>query len=1454
MSKSTPLGLACTQAYDDYTPSNLTRRTRQTARRTRWARMAMIALLLLSGAAMHLSANTTIDNIEYSFTDTTAIVEGYNETSVEKITIPGSVTYEGKTYPVTEIGYDAFNYKRYLTEVTLPEGLEIISNSAFSYCKKLERINLPNTIHTIDSYAFSGCHRLTDITLPVGLTEIASSLFSDCKSLKTISIPKGVTIIGQYAFDDCTNLESISIPDGVTDIGQRAFNHCTKLEEFTLPSALKTLSDNAFNSCVLFENMPLPKGIEYIGAEIFKNCINLKTTTLPEGITDIGYGIYLGCTSLNNITIPKGINRLGSGLFYNCTSLTNVTLPDDLKEVGSGMFQGCTALETITIPEGVTIIDWEVFKECTNLKEVKIPSSLVVIESNAFQSCSSLLKLTLPESLTTIESYAFSGCSSLESINLPDAVINLKGGAFHYCTSLKQITLPKDLLEIETYMFQGCTSLEQVTFNDKLELINSWAFNGCTSLKQIDLTGNIKTILYEAFKSCKSLKEVILPENLEEVSSNVFMDCSGIKKVVFSDHFEKISDGLFASCTNLTELTLPDSLREIGSGAFSNCDILEHVEFPAKLERAYNAFTNCDRLSAVTFTSPTPQRNINGDQFETTNIFYVPVGSRETYLNSGFWTNKVIIEVGKPTCITVHLAQPGTLLEEILKQVASINDVNELTISGYMNEEDCIQIRDKAKSLLALDMRKAIMKKFPVWCTFRSMKNLLRVVLPETLETINHAAFQYCSFLTEVEMPATLKVIESSAFYDCTSLKSITLPESLEVIESHTFFNCSSLESIKIPSLIREIEYNTFDRCEKLKKVELHSGITAIGSDAFSGCFALSEFDFLEGLKTIGRDAFSGCAFTTLTLPSSLTSLGEGAFSGCTRLTFASIPYAINYCSNTFHACENLTRLECHTTTPPRMDDNDQFISYHYDDDRYNRVELYVPALSIESYRIAPIWEKFSNIKPLPTSPKQVDIWGKYLLREEGRFDNDPNVSVYLDGEFIIRGDKPLKLESYTQSQRIYTDNYPLLCRYTSLLSEASSIEAERIETKLTLPSTRWVFFSPQYDVKLSSITTTDDAVIVVRRYDGNGRATGVKHNWIAIGADEILQAGIGYIVQANKQTTISLVAVDNEQKYRIFSSTNIVQPLQEYPSEKPLDISWNFIGNPYPCFFDARLINHNGPITTWDMTNKTYRAYTARDDQYILAPMEGFFVQKEEKIAMIEFDTDGRQTTNEANPELELRSASAEDRLVLNFMLSDGTYNDQTRIAINNEASIGYETACDAAKFMSSDDGVPQLFSLDPSKQRYAINERNRDNGRIALGIYAPQDGRYTLTLVDLNDEIDETILLIDHELGTETSLNDGQAYDCLLKGGETTDRFEIRLGMPTEIAGGEASQSRAYAVDGNLVIEAEEGSQVSIFTAAGQLVDQFVASAELSSVALTPGLYLVQIDNETFKISINN
>lgn len=86
-----------------------------------------------------------------------------------------------------------------------------------------------------------------------------------------------------------------------------------------------------------------------------------------------------------------------------------------------------------------------------------------------------------------------------------------------------------------------------------------------------------------------------------------------------------------------------------------------------------------------------------------------------------------------------------------------------------------------------------------------SLLEMEGLVLPDTVQSIEHAAFNSCANLKYVELGNGLKTIDSMAFGECPSLMRVSFPEGMETIFSAPFYNCDSLTEVVIPASVTEI-------------------------------------------------------------------------------------------------------------------------------------------------------------------------------------------------------------------------------------------------------------------------------------------------------------------------------------------------------------------------------------------------------------------------------------------------------------------------------------------------------------------------------------------------------------------------------------------------------------------------------------------------------------------------
>lgn len=98
-----------------------------------------------------------INNMELEVTFRGSSYSSYSNEYTGDVKIPSSVTYDGKTYNVVVIGYGALADCYQLSNITIPNSVNIIDNKAFYNCSRLTSIKLPNSVTSIGYSAFSSC-------------------------------------------------------------------------------------------------------------------------------------------------------------------------------------------------------------------------------------------------------------------------------------------------------------------------------------------------------------------------------------------------------------------------------------------------------------------------------------------------------------------------------------------------------------------------------------------------------------------------------------------------------------------------------------------------------------------------------------------------------------------------------------------------------------------------------------------------------------------------------------------------------------------------------------------------------------------------------------------------------------------------------------------------------------------------------------------------------------------------------------------------------------------------------------------------------------------------------------------------------------------------------------------------------------------------------------------------
>lgn len=191
---------------------------------------------------------------------------------------------------------------------------------------------------------------------------------------------------------------------------------------------------------------------------------------------------------------------------------------------------------------------------------------------------------------------------------------------------------------------------------------------------------------------------------------------------------------------------------------------------------------------------------------------------------------------------------------------------------------------------------------------FGYCSNLSSVKIPDSIMSIGNGAFGFCSNLSSVKIPDGVASIANSIFCECTSLQSVTIPDSVTSIEEHAFHGCTSLKSVTIPGSVANIGDSAFYGCTSLQSVTLSEGVTSIGQSAFKNCTSLKSLAIPDSVTSIEEYTFYGCtSLQSVTISDSVMSIGDSAFYECTSLQSVTIPDSVTNIGRTaFCRCASL--------------------------------------------------------------------------------------------------------------------------------------------------------------------------------------------------------------------------------------------------------------------------------------------------------------------------------------------------------------------------------------------------------------------------------------------------------------------------------------------------------------------------------------------------------------------
>lgn len=615
--------------------------------------------------------------------------------------------------------------------------------------------------------------------------------------------------------------------------------------------------------------------VHWLGRSLEKK-ITIPATIEGHPVTTICSDVFRLPTCnlcVGEIVFPEGIKRLSASVLYQLENLKKIVFPASLEYISPNIFASSTgdnkdlylSAKTIYVapqdsyadkflkaytPDSFDVSILTVVNDTLESKPIdtkllstlrieRADQELLVGFKSEWEIADAPQNIDIPETISgeKVKIFSLYGIpNTTEVLTIPSTVIDLRDmtESTLFYGSGKNLHTIGIAADNEHYWSDGFsifskdrkTLLRFMSFTstaysvpDGTEIIGKNAFNSMENLRTIALPNSISKIDDFAFSGCSQLEIISNIEAVTEIGKQILglnvpyvqkksvlqIGSSLLKYENTNEKIIKIPEGITKICAYALsgergdvaeEIVLPSSLLVIEENAFYGRKQLEKINIPEGVQAIpRGAFCGCEKLKTISI--PASVSEINTDAF--------PIG----------------YSFGAQSC-----------------SFASINvdckNQHYCSIDGMLLSKDCTKLLFVPNCIQSTTLR-----------------------IPDGVEIICENAAYGNSNLTKVIMPNSVTTVDEGAFMHCENLTCVTISSNVERINSHAFED-TAITEIPLPENLRHIGTQAFSNTQA-KRVMLPKSVRTLGWGAFSGVNEIEVYDSIDPEAKMAHEGIDDC-------------------------------------------------------------------------------------------------------------------------------------------------------------------------------------------------------------------------------------------------------------------------------------------------------------------------------------------------------------------------------------------------------------------------------------------------------------------------------------------------------------------------------------------------------------------------------------------------------------------